>query len=228
MPINPLILQGHGPLTIAGRPVIANISGSTELWVDLPNEYYVQGNITKSMSVNLTGMPSSSSLGYFTMLFDARIWGSTGGQARIIIENSAHSSPMEWTPSDVWGMRDHFVLWTPPNFYVSENAVDKVWNTDTSASSLVTVNSYGVSSTLWPENTYKPFKMVCDRSGHICHIFIDGTYLGYVSNFSNDLITWNMIFLYSDQGRDYEIAAVRNIKVAGFSNLQDAMAWEGI
>lgn len=228
MSTNPLILQGHGPLTIAGRPVVANIQSSAELWVNLPNEYYVQGNITRSMSVNLTGMPSSSTLGYFTMLFDAKVWGSTGGAARIIIENSGHSDPSGWEPADVYGMWDHFVHPAQPMFFALQGAAAKEWTTNPNSSQYVTFTYNGVYTSLWPENTYKPFKMVCERSAHKCHVFIDGIYLGYASNFSNDLITWNMIYLYSDQGRDYEIAAVKDIKVAGFSDLQEAMAWEGV
>ena len=69
--------------------------------------------------------------------------------------------------------------------------------------------------------------MVCDRSNYTCYVYIDDVYLGTVTNFSNDLLTWNMIYLYSDQGISYEIAAVKNIKIAGFSTLDAAKNWSG-
>lgn len=233
MGFRPTVINMNGlkisGLTYGGRPlgIGGGSSPSYEQWVDLPYEYYLQGNEQRWMTVNLTGMPQTSDMGYFTMVFESKIWGSTGGAARIIIENASHTNPQLWYPSDVYGMWDHFHLTTPPTFFALEDVVDKTWTTDPDAAQYVTVNNRGASTYLWPENTYKPFKLVCDRANHTCHVYIDGVYLGYASNFSNDLITWNIIYLYSDQGRSYEIAAVKNIKVAGFSDLASARAWEG-
>lgn len=192
-----------------------------ELWVDLgTTEYYLQGNQLRRLPVSLTDMPNASDLQYFTMIFDAKIWGSTGGQARIIIENNTAATPEDWGYQNRWGMRDHFVLRTPPQFFTTGNG--KTWTTDASATSLVT----DCSTPLWPENTYSRFKIVCDRTTSTCYLYIAGTYLGIAAGFSDDLLTWNQIYLYSDQGRSYEIAAVKNIKVAGFSTLDAARAWE--
>ena len=200
------------------------------LWVDLPDEYAIQGNITESLKVNLTGMPASSSLKYFTMVFDAKLWGSTGGQARIIIENVNHVTPEVWSSSDAWLMRDHFAIPTyGPNFLTTEQLRYFTWTTDPDATQYVKINStYGISTTLWPENTYKPFKIVCDRINGTCYLYIDNIFLGTVSGFTNDLLEWNMIHLFSDQRRNYEIAGVKNIKIAGFQQLADARQWSGV
>ena len=234
MGFRPTVINMNGPkisgLTYGGRPlgIGGGSSPSYEQWVDLPYEYYLQGDQQRWMTVNLTGMPQTSDKGYFTMVFDAKIWGSTGGAARIVIQPPGQSEPQNWRPSNVYAMWDHFQFSTPPAFFAMEDNVDKTWTTDPGATQYVTVQSWrGAFTSLWPENTYKPFKLVCDRANHICHVYIDGVYLGYVSNFSNDLLTWNIIYLYSDQGRSYEIAAVKNIKVAGFSDLASARAWEG-
>lgn len=199
-----------------------NDTPASEVWVDLGStEYYLQGNQTRRLAVSLTGMPSSSDMQYFTMLFDAKIWGSTGGQARIIIENNTATSPEDWGYQNKWGMRDHFSLRTPPQFFTPGDG--KTWTTDSSATSLVT----DCSTSLWPENTYSKFKIVCDRTTSTCYLYIANTFLGIAAGFSNDLITWNQIYLYSDQGRSYEIAAVKNIKVVGFSTLTAARAYSG-
>ena len=193
-----------------------------EEWVNLgTTEYYLQGNNIRRLPVSLTGMPNTSNLQYFTMLFDAKIWGSTRGQARIIIENSSATSPEDWWYQNRWGMRDHFSLRIPPQFFT--NGDGKTWTTDSSATSLVT----DCSTPLWPENTYSRFKIVCDRTTSTCYLYIAGTYLGIAAGFSDDLIQWNQIYLYSDQGRSYEVAAVKNIKVAGFSTLAAAQSYNG-
>lgn len=210
------------------RPIVFLVNDSpVDLWVDLPNEYIVLGNLIRNISVNLTGMPQTSDKGFFTILLEAKI-NAGSGAARIIIENSEHSTPQSWAPADVYGFWDHVQFSNYGAFFATEDIVDKTWTTNQDASQYINIiNNRGVFSTLWPRNTYSQFKLVCDRSNKICYVYIDGILHGYVSNFSNDLLTWNMIYLYSDTGGSSEIAAVKNIKVAGFNTLEDAQSWNG-
>lgn len=192
-----------------------------ELWVNLPDQYYLQGDQRRNMTVNLTGMPQQSDYMYFTMVYRAMIWGSTGGAARWLLQRSGDGSPENGSQGK-YRMWDHYVLKTPPDFFCQDSGL--VWTTDPSATSFV---SDGPSTSLFPENTWEPFKLVVDRANRLVHVYIQNTYLGIASNFNIDPIQWSFIYLYSDQGRNYERAGVWGLKIAGFSTLEDARAWDG-
>jgi len=212
------------PLTImAVKP-----TPPVELWVDIPDEYYMQGNVNRSITVNLNGMPSTSDLGYFTMIFDAKIYGGTGGQARIIVENSNNNPLSELNRSTIWPMTHHFYISSEgPDFMDTYYNHYLTWTTDPDATQYVHQSRMGYNTPLWDNNTYGKLKCICDRSNYTCYLYINDVYLGTMTGFTNDLLTWNVIYLYSDQSRSYEIAAVKNIKVAGFATLDGARVWEG-
>lgn len=199
-----------------------------QIWVDLPYEYEIQGDLQRYLTVNLTGMPQSSDLGYFTIIFDAKVWGSSGGQARIIVENSNNNPLSELNRSTIWPMTHHFYIASYGADFIDQYYNHYLtWTTDPNAEQYVIQTRMGYASTLWPVNTYGKLKCVCDRNNYTCYIYIEDIYLGTITGFTNDLLTWNVIYLYSDQGRNYEIAGVKNIKVAGFSSLEEARLWNG-
>lgn len=215
-------------MAIKIRPLVYKEYSDTSIWVDIPEEFYLQGDIQRNMTVNLVGMPSSSDLEYFTMVFDAKIWGSTGGQAKIIVENSNNNPLSNVNRSTVWAMMHHFMYSSEgPDFFDTYYSSYLTWTTNPDSSEYVHRSNMGYNTPLWGPNTYGKIKCVCDRSNYTCYIYINDIYLGTITGFTNDLLTWNVIYLMSDQGRNYEIAAVKNIKVAGFNTLTEARNWEG-
>lgn len=207
---------GNKDVTVSGT-----FKHPAELWVNLPDQYYLQGDQRRNMTVNLTGMPQESDYMYFTMVYRAMIWGSTGGAARWLLQRSGDGSPENGSQGK-YRMWDHFVLTTPPYFFCQDSGL--VWTTDPSAASFV---GSGPSTSLFPENSWESFKLVVDRANRLVHVYIRNTYLGIASNFNIDPIEWSFIYLFSDQGRSYERAGVWGLKIAGFSTLEDAKAWDG-
>lgn len=225
-----LVVNGK-QLSIDGVEILGYNDQQYELWVDLgTTEYYLQGDQQKSLSVSLTGMPSTSDLQYFTMIFDAKLRSiSSSDKARIVIENNTVTEPENLYYTNRWGMHTYGSFFASYPYFFAERG-SKIWTTDASATSLVTatvtspVTDYRTS--LWTNNTYSRFKIVCDRTTSTCHLYIADTYLGVAEGFIDDLIKWNQIYLYSDHSKSTEIAAVKNIKVAGFSTLDAARSWE--
>lgn len=217
---NKVMWNGIETKGILNGNVIWGIEEPTfEEWVNLGStEYKRAGGSSSTVHNTFTGMPSTSNFNYITFIFDASLTGSSGGAADIYLENSSNGS--------IWRMRAHYQQ-TYPGFVGIQGGVT-AWTTDSSAPSIgsYTLNSvsYRYCSSKWTRGNYARFKIVFDRNNKIGYLYISGTLLGYVT-LNVDPITIQKFGLLSEQGRSYEIAALKNIKVAGFKNLTDAQNW---
>lgn len=193
------------------------------LWVNDSTEYVAQGGSTRQRNVSFaSSIPSTSDMNYITWILDCYLTGSTGGAAQINYFINGGSG----TSNVYWRMYAHYNRTLPA--FISKGSVSSWWNTDPDATSYIQIvdNTY-LNTTLWPRATYKTFKYVFDRTNHRSYFYCDGIYLGYTDTFTEDAIKINAVTLYSDQNRSYEIAKIKNIKIAGFSTLSDARNWDG-
>ena len=193
----------------------------SEEWVNMGStEYKKAGGNTSTSWYSFTGMPSSSALNYFTMIFNAYLTGSTGGAADIFLGNSSNST--------IWRMRAHFQQSYPGFVGITSNVTG--WTTASGAPSIGSFSLNGVSyrycSSKWTRGNYATFKIAFDRPNKIGYLYIGGTLLGYVS-MNTDPLNIKKFGLLSEQGRNYEIAALKNIRVSGFNTLARAQAWNG-
>lgn len=191
-----------------------------ELWVNDSTEYVAQGGSTRQRNVSFaSSIPSTSDMNYITWILDCYLTGGSGGAASINYRVNGGSS-------GYWNMYAHFNRSLPS--FIAFGSASTNWHTDPDATSYIQIidNVY-VNTTLWPKATYKTFKYVFDRTNHRTYFYCEGIYLGYTDILTEDAIKFNYVTLYSDQNRSYEIAKIKNVKVAGFSTLSDARAWNG-
>lgn len=189
-----------------------------EEWVNMGSTEYSRSGTTGTLWTSFTGMPSSSSLNYFTMIFDAYIASGSGGAAGIFLGNSSNGI--------MWRMRAHYQQSYPGFVGITGNVT--AWITQPGAPSIgsYTLNSvsYRYCSSKFTKGTYARFKIAFDRPNKLGYVYIGGTLLGYIT-MNTDPINIKKFGLQSEQGRTYEIAKMKNIKVAGFDNLSNARNW---
>lgn len=206
----------NSDVTVTG--VFTKIS---EEWVNMGStEYRKAGGGTSTAWYSFTGMPASSALNYFTMIFDAYLTGGSGGAADIFLGNSSNSI--------IWRMRAHMYKSYPGFVGITSNVTG--WTTASGAPSVGSFTQDGVSyrycSSKFTKGNYARFKIAFDRPNKIGYVYIGGTLLGYVT-MNTDPINIKKFGLLSELGRPYEIAALKNIRVSGFNTLARAQAWNG-
>jgi hypothetical protein len=203
---------------LGSNKIFTSLAPSTE-WVNLGStEYSRAGGSTSVLWNNLTGMPSTSVYNYFTMIFDAYLTGGSGGAADIFLGNSSNGT--------IWRMRAHVNKSYPGFVGITSNVT--AWTTQSGAPSVGSFTQDGVSyrycSSKFTKGTYARFKIAFDRPNKLGYVYIGGTLLGYVT-MNTDPINIHKFGLMSEQGRSYEIAKMKNIKVSGFTTLAAAQAW---
>lgn len=181
-------------------------------------EYRRAGTSTSTVWYAFTGMPSSSSFNYFTYIFDAYLASGSGGAADIYLGNSSNGT--------IWRMRAHFYSSYPGFVGIQSNVTAYSIASGAPSQSTMSLNNttYYCCSSKWPKSTYSRFKLVFDRSNMKCYVYIGGSLLG-TATLNTDPINISKFGLMSEQARSYEIAALKNIKVAGFTTLAAAQAW---
>lgn len=188
-------------------------------WVNLGStEYAISGGTTDKVYTELTGMPSSSTLNYFTIIFDAYLDSGNTGAADIIFCNSINEY--------MWRMRVHYMQAYPG--FVAINYGVTGWNTAPGApvvgSFYQDTITYRYCYSKFKKATYARFKIAFDRPNRLGYVYIDDTLLGYAT-MNVDPININKFGLLSEQGFSYEIAKIKNIKVSGFNTLSRAQEW---
>lgn len=169
---------------------------------------------TNNQAVSLTGMPATSDYNYLVFKFDAYYGSSSSLYAADIILRTNNTvlllSRLHYTFGVGFvAIAGHVTGWT------------------TEAGQTVTTRStdntsYRISS-LWQRNNYVNLKLIQDRTTHNCYFYINDTLIGYAS-MNVDLLTCNNIELANEINAS---AKVKNVRVAAFSNLADAQAYNG-
>ena len=199
--------------------VVGNFSLKMQQYVNLGStEYRRAGTSTSTVWYAFTGMPSSSSFNYFTYIFDAYLASGGGGAADIYLGNSSNSI--------IWRMRAHYQATYPGFVGIQSNVTAYSIASGSPSQSTTKLNNatYYCCSSKWPKSTYSRFKLVFNRNAKTCLVYIGGSLLG-TATLNTDPINITKFGLMSEQARSYEIAAMKNIKVAGFKNLTDAQNW---
>jgi hypothetical protein len=189
-----------------------------ELWYNVATEQSIAGS---SKAINLSSyIPSQSDYGYITWIFDAFIEGGSGGAAQIHLAPSSSGS--------YWFMYDHYI-YSRPAFLLWNGHINSNWHTsEGETSNIVTLESNkAIGTTYWNSGTYGTFKIAFDRSNKMAYVYSNGHYIGYLDGFTWDPIELKYIRLVSDQGRAYEVAKYKNLKIAAFGTLSDARDWDG-
>lgn len=198
---------------------------SRELWYNVATEQSIAG-ARKTIDLR-TYIPESSLYGYITWIFDGYIEGASGGAARLNLNRRTSIDQNDLNNSN-WAMYDHFNYERPAFLYYT-GYVDSYWHTaDGEASKIVTLETNrAIGTTYWNSGTYGTIKIAFDRENRNGYFYMNGNYLGYRSNIPFDPIELCAVRLYSDQGRSYEVAKYKNLKIAAFCTLSDARSWDG-
>ncbi len=186
-------------------------------WVNMGStEYY--GGAGSVIWTELTGMPSSSTLNYFTIIFDMYLASGSIGAADMHFAN--------YSDERIWRMRVHYQQPYPGFVGITYNVIN--WTTAQGAptvGSFVQDNvSYRYCSSKFNKNTYARFKIAFDRPNRLGYVYIDDTLLGYVT-MDKDPISISKFGLRSEAGLGSDIAKMKNIKVSGFNTLSRAQEW---
>lgn len=196
-----------------------------EVWYNVATEQSIAGG-RKTIDLR-TYIPESSSYGYITWIFDGYIEGGSGGAARLNLNRRTSIDENNMNNSN-WGMYDHYV-YARPAFLYNNGYINSDWHTaDGETSKIVTLESNkAIGTTYWNSGSYGTFKIAFDRENRNGYFYMNGNYLGYRSNIPFDPIELCAVRLYSDQGRSYEVAKYKNLKIAAFGSLSDARDWDG-
>lgn len=214
--------------TLFGNKFIINnsdvtVTGSFNLyqqdWVNLGStEYTNKGGTSSTYWSSLTGMPSSSTLDYFTIIFDAYLDSGYGGAADIYLGNSNNDY--------VWRMRAHFERSYPGFVGIKYNVIN--WTTVPGGPSVGSYYlddvSYMYCASKFTKGAYARFKIAFDRHNRLGYVYIDDALLGYVE-MDVDPIIISKFGLRSELALSSEIAKMKNIKVSGFNTLERAQEW---
>ena len=186
-------------------------------WVDMGSTEY-HGGAGSIAWTELTGMPSSSTLNYFTIIFDAYLASGNLGAADINFANYSNDR--------IWRMRAHNEQSYPGFVGIIYNVID--WTTAQGAPTVGSFVqdrvSYRYCSSKFKKNTYARFKIAFDRPNRLGYVYIDDTLLGYAT-MDIDPISINKFGLRSETGISNDIAKMKNIKVSGFNTLARAQEW---
>ena len=169
---------------------------------------------SSNRTVSFIGMPATSDYNYLVFKFDA-YYGA---------RSSYYASDISLHANDtmLWRSRLHY------NLGVGFVCIaEKVTGWTTEAGQNVTSKtqddlSYRISS-LWQKNTYVNLKLIQDRTTYNCYFYINDTLIGYAS-MSVDLLTCNKVELMNEVNAS---AKVKNVRVAAFSTLAAAQAYNG-
>lgn len=199
------------------------VTGSFNLyqqdWVNLGStEYSVIGGTSRTVWSSLTGMPSSSTLNYFTIVFDAYIESGSLGAADIYLGNSSDDYMLR--------MRAHYLQPYPGFISITYSVTG--WTTAQGAPEVGSFDvdnvTYRYCPSKFTKSHYARFKIAFDRPNRLCYVYIDDTLLGYAT-MNEDPINIAKFGLRSETGSRYEIAKMKNIKVSGFNTLERAQEW---
>jgi hypothetical protein len=199
--------------------VVGTFSSAMQQYVNLGStEYRASGSTI--IWQTFTGMPSSSSWNYFTYIFDALLetGTSSGNGAYIFLTNS--------TQDVIWQMHARKEMSYPGFVGITKQV--SAWTTDSQApaigSQTIDYISYMYCASKWTKGSYSRFKLVFDRNAKKCYTYIGSTLLG-TATLKVDPITISKFGLKPKRTYNSEIAAMKNIKVAGFKYLSDAQNW---
>ena len=187
-----------------------------ELWVDLGSTEYAQ-TTRGSSQIALTGMPSTSNLQYFTIQCDVYLTNSLATD--FVLYDTENSY-------EAWRMRGYFTN-AYPGFLAMTNNVTN-WSASPSAPAVSAFKADGIyfqtCSSLFRNEEYTHFKIVFDRINKSGYIYANNVLIG-CATITEDPICIDTITLTLEAGS--KPAYTKNIKVAGFSTLDKALAWNG-
>lgn len=188
-------------------------------WVNMGStEYVANGGTTKTVWTTLTGMPSSSTLNYFTIIFDGYLKTGSLDASDIYLGNSSNDYMLR--------MRAHYLEPYPGFIGITYNVIN--WTTAQGAPEVggfVQDNvTYMCCPAKFTKANYARFKIVFDRPNRLCYVYIDGTLLGYAT-MDEDPINIAKFGIRSEVGSGYDVAKMKNIKVSGFNTLERAQEW---
>lgn len=184
-----------------------------QVFVNLGSTQY-DGTV-RTQSVALTGMPSSTSFNYLTFVMDA-LYDNSGMAADILFRNSSNGL--------MWRSRCHYKIGV--GFVGITGNVTK-WTTQSGQTvSSVSVDkiSYRLNDN-WGKGSWKKIKLVFDRTNKRCYFYINGILIGYAT-MNADMINCKNIGLLKEQSSGTN-SHIKNVRVAGFSTLEDAQAYNG-
>lgn len=195
--------------------VVGNFVLKKQEYVNLGTKEYT--GTTSTLSVPLTGMPSSTTFRYLVFRMMAVCTGGSSSAADIWLRNSSNGG--------MWRMRGHFNLTNTGFVGITGNVTG--WTT----ASGETVTSYtkdGVSyrmTSRWPRSTnWYNIKIIFDRTANRGYFYVATNQIGYVT-FNTDPINIKNIGLQKEQSSSAAVAKVKNVKVCGFINWDDAVAY---
>ena len=184
------------------------------LFVDLGDKVYSANTSGSPVTVNLVGMPDTSSLDYIAIYFEPNMSGSYARNLAVIADSST-----------LYYMRQHM--------YASNRASvittgDKNF-TFTAVEDLDTKSIDGGLNYYWSgwSSGQGHVKLVYDRSKLTFYLYVEETYIGYGS-VSMDPIAIDAIKIGREQPYGTNTCQVSNVRVAGFSTLEAAKAWDGV
>ncbi|MBR5411996.1 MAG: hypothetical protein IK114_02990 [Fibrobacter sp.] len=185
------------------------------LFVDLGDKVYSANTSGSPVTVNLVGMPDTSSLDYIAIYFEPNM---SGGYARDLNIRTGKD--------EIYRMRQHMYASNKApvvqeNGYVTSFTPVVDMSTDNLDDKTVHYYWSGWTSGLGH------FKIVFDREELVFYLYVEDTYLGY-GTLSKDPIVMDNIELAREQPYGTNTCQVSNVRVAGFSTLEAAKAWDGV
>lgn len=184
-----------------------------KLFVDLGSTVYSAETSGSPVVVELEGMPSTSDYNYLAVYFEPNMSGGYARNLAVIVGTN-----------NIYYMRQHM--------YASNKASvittgDKNF-TFTAVENLDTKTIDGGLNYYWSGwSTGKGhIKLVYDRSELTFYLYVEDTYIGY-GTVSIDPIGIDKIKLGREQPMGENTCQVSNVRVAGFSSLATAKAWDG-
>lgn len=169
---------------------------------------------SSDQTVSLIGMPATSDYNYLVFKFDAYYSARSSYYASDIILHANDTM--------LWRSRLHYALGLG---FVGITGKVTGWTTEAGQNVMSKTQdsvSYRISS-LWQKNTYVNLKLIQDRTTYNCYFYINNTLIGYAS-MSVDLLTCNKLQLMNEVNAS---AKVKNVRVAAFSTLAAAQAYNG-
>ena len=192
----------------------SSVQKEGKLFVDLGNTVYSATTSGSPVVVELEGMPSTSDFRYLVIYFEPNL---SGGYARDLNIRTGKDG--------MYRMRQHmYASNRSPVVEVGEYVTSFTPEVEMSTSKLddSTLHYYWAGWTSGKGH----FKIVFDREELVFYLYVEDSYLGYGS-FSKDPIVMDNIELAREQPYGTNTCQVSNVRVAGFSTLAVAKAWDG-
>ena len=207
----------NNQFTINGSDV--NVTGTfsryKQVFVNLGSTEY-SNNTSTTKYYTLTGMPSSTDFKYLTFVLNGYLKWYMAADIYFVDNSNGLYWRCRWhtnTKANVGfvGITGKVTGWTTQSGQtVSTGTLNNI--------------SYRFSSK-WQAGGYPKIKIVFDRTNKRGYFYIDGTLIGYAT-MNADMINVKKIGLLAETGSS-DLAKVKNIRVAGFSTLADAQAYNG-